>query len=381
MNLKRMLPILVSFGLTSIGTVYAGPFVIKDRTFGSAFPAALQTELNTVFNDVETQVNTLLPNTGSDTNNYAKGMADSGVMAAKGLGVDYATHPDLVILGAGVGVAGDLGGSSLSNVMNGTVKSTQIRGVGIQASLMAGVNLGYFTDAELGPIHLNKLKVFTNFLTKDLPSSGGLKGDMTDFGLHFQYDFFEEVSLPWGFIKWHGLQLTTGFEYSALDVKFTKAIDKTTSKTVDVSSVTSVTGQTATATARFNGTANVGADTSVKSIPIEISTSARILYVLTPFVGLGGDFNFGSAKTTANISGPVTITDSLGVFSTANNTNVSATASLPLDSRGTIKPDTFSARWFGGLQINIFLVKIYAQVNQSLTNDTLGVNAGLRLAW
>ncbi len=381
MKLKKMLPILVGFSFATMGVVQAGPFVITNRTFGSAFPTALKTELNTIFDSVETQVNTLLPNTGSDTNNYAKGMADSSVMAAKGLGVDYATHPDLVILGAGAGVAGDLGGSSLSDVMDGKVKSTSIRGVGIQAAAMLGVNLGYFTDAELGPIELNKLKIFTNFLTKDLPSSGGIKGDMTDFGIHFQYDFFDEAALPWGFIKWNGLQLTTGFEYSALDVKFTKTIDKSTVKTVDISSVTSVPGQTATATARFVGTANVGADVSTKSIPIEVSTSARLFYILTPYVGLAGDLNFGTSKTTANVSGPVTISDSLGVFTTANNTNVSATASLPLDSRGKIKPDTFSARYFAGLQFNIFLVKIYAQINQSLTNDTIGANAGLRLAW
>ena len=80
------------------------------------------------------------------------------------------------------------------------------------------------------------------------------------------------------------------------------------------------------------------------------------------------DISGGSSKAVASVSGPVTIS--------SGGTGVGT-----LDLGQKDSPSTFDLRYFYGLQFNVFLLKAYVQVNDSLVRDTLGFNAGIRVAF
>ena len=80
--MKTVIKILLVQILT-IQFANSAPFQIANRVYGN-IPAAFQAEMDAIFDDVENQVNTDLPD--ADQSTYLKGMSNSGVMAIKGLG-------------------------------------------------------------------------------------------------------------------------------------------------------------------------------------------------------------------------------------------------------------------------------------------------------
>ena len=104
-----------------------------------------------------------------------------------------------------------------------------------------------------------------------------------------------------------------------------------------------------------------------------MSTSVRVLYILSLFGGAGVDLNFGKSTIAANLSGPVTV----------SGTSVGSATLTVGDEKG---PNFGALRFFAGPQLNLVplkntnLLSLYAQGNYS-TGGNYGVHAGLRIAW
>jgi len=349
--------IALAFVMASFG-VYAGPFKITISSI--AGNAAEQAAINAAILQLENNINNSLPE--ADSSNYLKGMANSSVFAGKGVGVDYANDIDIFVIGAGVGVGVDVGNNSFSDLMGGDVDAEQFRGFGVAPGLMGGINAGILPWDKIGPVELDRLKLYFNFLPfkKD---DADFSIDSTTIGIHAQYKLIKEKEfLPGGIARWGGVDVSSGFEFNKLEI--------IVRNTQNVTEAVNQGGNTANAT--FNGTATVGAKTSTKSIPFEASTSFQLLNVITLFGGLGADINFGKAEAIANVDGPFSLTASGGGSATG-------TGAVDLGSEG--KPASFLARGFAGIQFNILLAHIYVQINKSFGKNLVGANLGLRLSW
>ncbi|MBC7691439.1 MAG: hypothetical protein H7222_06685 [Methylotenera sp.] len=339
---------------------HAGLFKITNRNYGSATGNALaQASVDSVFNTLETQINSKLPN--ADQSTYLKGIANSAVISGAGVGVDYATKYSLFDVGIAVGVGADLGGASLTDVANGNVKANQIAGFAGQYSLMIGVP-AHLSKGKISFLDLNRLKIYVNYLSSSFNKSG-LQSHFSSWGTDFQYKIVPERSAGLGVARWNGVDLTSGVRYSSMDLLIAQAINQSATGTAGGGSVT----------AAFNGIANVGANVHTFTVPVEVSTSARVAYFLTPYVGLGVDLSFGSATSVANVNGPISVTSNSGP------TGVTGVGSLDLgENQG---PQFLNLRYFVGAQIEAGVVAIFVQLNQAVTNDTTGVAAGLRAYW
>lgn len=303
--------------------------------------------------ELEAAVNRDLPD--ADAGTYLKGMANSSVMANKSNGTDYANDIDLFVVGIGAGLGADVGNNSFGDLISGDVDANQLRGVGIQPALMVGLDMGMFDIGDVGFMDFNKLKVFANFFSYELDQSD-IKGDIFNFGLHGRYKWIEPISfVPGRLVYWTGVDISTGFEYSSLDVSYT------TTQTGSYSSG----GVTAT----VNGNVKAGAKVSTVSIPVEISTGVQLGYVLSTYAGLGADLNFGSAKGNANVN--AVIDDNI------SNTDLTGAMNIGQDD----SPDVLTPRAFAGLQFNVPFVRIYAQIDRQIGNDVWGAGAGLRVTW
>ena len=333
-TLMGILLILVASNL------YAGLFKITNISGGVAAEAAAKV--------LETEINSGLPD--ADQSTYLLGMGNSSLMANKGAGVDYASDISIMEFAWGFGVGADLGENSLTDLIGGSIDGSQVKGFGIQTSILLGLHLGIFPGG-IGPFDFDSTNVYLQFMSMDTPDVGGFKGDFSVFSGHVQYKWIKPASI--GIIKWGGVDFTTGFEYSSLKLNYTKNFNK----------AMSASGETAT----INADINVGADITTYSIPFELSTNFRMLYVFTPYFGLAGDLNFGSAKSI--VSASPTITMSVG------------TASGELDLGQETDVDLFTMRGFMGIQLSVPIVKLYLQIQKSFSVDTWGANFGFRLAW
>ena len=129
-------------------------------------------------------------------------------------------------------------------------------------------------------------------------------------------------------------------------------------------------GVLAAATATWQAEGSYGVSAATDSFSGELSTNLRLV-VLTLFLGGGVDYVGGGATSLATLGGPITVAGSGG-------SEQLGTASLALDYAGS--PDRVVFRAFAGPQLNLWMVKLYAQVNLA-SNAGLGAHTGLRFAW
>ena len=301
---------------------------------------------------MENDINADLPD--ADASNYLKGMANASVMSNKANGTDYADDIDVFVVGVGVGLGADVGNNSFGDLIGGDIDGEQLRGIGVQPSLLVGLNLGLFNLPMWGEFDPNKVKVFLNFFTYD-KNDAEVTAELTNFGVHFRYKFYDPVAvLPGKLVHWTGVDISTGFEYSKLNLAYTTS--KSTTYTEGAFNAT------------ITGNLLVGAEVTTMSIPVEVSTGVQLGYVLSLYTGLGADLNFGSAEAKANVNAPIT----------ASN-GASLTGALDLGQEAS--PTTITPRGFFGFQINVPFVKLYVQLDKMLAESAYGLGTGVRVTW
>lgn len=328
--------------------VYSTSSLTVTTGFGSTADAALQDEINKQFQ---------VPSMTS----FLTSMANAQSITNKGQGVSYATDHSLFVVGGNIG-AGLNTTSGFSFSSSGGLPPI---GLGVQGSIMAGLSLSKFPLPTIGPIDLKKFTVFVNFFSY---SNDSLVDSLTiktsNFGMHLQYKLIDGKNIGGiGILNWGGVALTTGFD--------------TGSNTMTYKVGQSISATSSGVTYKWTPSAASALElqNSSFSIPLEASTSIRVLYILSLFAGAGVDLNFGGKSTiTANLTGPVT--------NSINATQGSATLAIT-ENQG---PNFGALRFFAGPQINLVPLKntnvlsIYAQGNYS-TGGNYGVHAGLRIAW
>jgi hypothetical protein len=108
--------------------------ILNPGALSNAEIATLQDALK----DAEEDINKDLPS-ASNPKRLMKGMANSSVVAGKGIGSDYASNMDVFLVGAGVGVGADLKKD----------KESDLSGAGIQGGIILGTNLGWMDTQKI----------------------------------------------------------------------------------------------------------------------------------------------------------------------------------------------------------------------------------------
>lgn len=346
----KSVPIFL-FTLFNFTLAHAGLFKISNRNYGSLSGTAYESNLDTLFNELETQVNSNLPNSNATT--YLKGIANSAVMSAVGSSTDQVTSFKYALVGFGASAGADLGGSSISDLSNKDKTST-ISGFAIQGNYLLGVNVSPYLKSKF--FDDRPLKVYLNYFSQSLKFSN-VEGEISSFGIHTQWKFYPEKDLGYGSVKWSGVNLTTGYRQSKTKLILTQTLKESLSQTVNVPAPT-------TAQISFDGTAEIGANIDIKSIPVELSTGVRFLYLFNFFVGLGGDYSWGTSESIASISGPVSVNTNPSLGS------VSGTATLDLGDKSG--PNWTNYRYFYGLQFEMGVLALGLQISQNFDKSATG---------
>jgi hypothetical protein len=177
---------------------------------------------------------------------------------------------------------------------------------------------------------------------------------MYNVGAHLQLSLGGPVELS-PLFEWGGIAITSGYELSSY--KLSLAQELPLEQEIDGAQVKWT----------ANGTYDLGATAS--TIPVELSTNLRIALV-TPYVGGGFDFNVADAASNASLSGPIDA-------SAAGVTERLGSAAVTIAGAGAADPQV--GRVFGGVQLNLSVLKIYGQLNYGL-NQTYGAFVGTRVA-
>jgi len=311
--------------------------------------------------ELEADINKDFPSS-INPNRFMQGMANSSVMAGKGIGSDYASRMEVALVGGGAGASADLEEDKSIN--------SKGSGAGAQGGFIVGTNLSWMDAEKILGLYTDRLNIYTNFLIfnyeRDLGGEDNkASGKFSSFGAHVSYD----LVLPKGnsLLRWGGIKVHTGYEYNStqlrLSTSFLESVDENLGG--------------ATVEGDVKGKPSGKIDVITHSIPIEISTNVQILYFLSLYSGLGVDVNFGSAKGDGNADTSILDVDIDNDGDVDENLEVQAEANLD----GSGNANSFLYRAFAGVQINIPYMNIFVQADKAIGTELVAATAGVRFVY
>ncbi|RME92334.1 MAG: hypothetical protein D6767_03440 [Candidatus Hydrogenedentota bacterium] len=374
MNVRVKL--VVFFIAFAVGTLWASPgtegrfrYSLRSdlqSTLDSTVPGLytqVEAELLSVLNTLDADVETSIP---ADTQtNFLKSMASSGVGASRGLGLDYASNPDIFTVGFGLGA----GTTGLTDLINGNVAENALPSFGAAAGMSAvvGLNARRVGLKDFWKIKTNRLNLYLNVMSYSL-NVDKFRFSTFSLGAHGQYKIIpQKAILPFKMLHWGGVDVSTGFDYLSMEVLFQNKYSFTEVDTSNPPYTTKI---------RWDVTGRVGADTGVFTIPIEASTNLQFLYIFTLFGGLGLDLNLGSTSSIADVGG-----DFSYIVSNAGTVQAEVIGgNATLDLSETQHPPIVDLRAFAGIQMNIWALKLVLSGGWA-TGDTYNINMFFRVAY
>ncbi|MEL6186250.1 MAG: hypothetical protein AAFU79_16620 [Myxococcota bacterium] len=288
-----------------------------------------------------------------DVAEFLRLSANAQTLVLAGSGADYASNPDGFFAGFGVNAALSAGDADLQTLSNELANYDVERGIPVSGGAMLTLMAGY-NFARQG---LPNLTVSVHGLHFPL-SYEQLDGEFTNLGAHIQVKLFRQSKgdafTP---LYWGGIDLTGGFTYARTTLTLNDVYEADTSLSSDLRLNTVSTG-----TLQLEQTAY--------TIPLEITSNLTFFEVLTLFGGLGLDIPLGDASSLMDL-------DTSLVAASGDNVFDVGTAQLNVDD--VVQADDLLPRVMVGLQVNVWILRLFAQLNISLRDTTLGAATGLRV--
>lgn len=348
----RVLPLLLALAIAT-RAAHAGVTVRIDPGPGKQFADQLGIDLSSVEAQLRTELDRLFQVVR--LKDYLRSFGDAQAFTTRGLGVDYAGHPKLLM----VGVAANVSINAEKAFVPEDLKSRPpVGGLSTALTVMAGLNLGW--------LGLRPVTLFANGF-KHRSTLGDFAAELENFGFHAQLKLFgprRESSLWRLFFRWGGLDVTTGIDYARLGLSLSQGF----SRDIPI-------GNGASALGRVNvaSTGSFDIDMRTWSVPLEVTTNFRFLYVLSVYGGVGFDWQAGGgSETTVDLSGSMT-----GIAG-SNRLNIGSAQIIATESA---EPSPGRLRGILGLQANAWMLRIFAQLNFVPNPPTAGFAFGARLVW
>lgn len=274
---------------------------------------------------------------------FLRQMGAANMMAAKGMGADYASNPQRFVLGGGFGTAVNGAGVSFNRGSEGLPEG----GFSFQAAALAGVNLGVASPEESG---LRRVMLYVDGMVAST-NPDPFKASTTNLGAHAQVKLIRPKPAK-GLLEWGGLDVTSGYEWSRYRLSLTQELP------VEVEEMT------------WKATGTLAVETDSASVPIELSTNVRV-FILSLFAGGALDLSLDSlTESEISVSGPIEL-------QIENQNGTLGSASVDLGESAAIEGVT--GRLFGGAQVNLLMVKVYGHLNVGL-DGSFGGHLGARVA-
>ncbi len=268
----------------------------------------------------------------SDVDGFLRTFADATAFSMRGLGVDYASDPNSLVVGVGANFA-----VAASEQVNATERPTA--GPAANIAFMAGYNL----SSQGAP----RWTLFANgFYRKGSTSS--LRGGILSAGLHAQYRIANpqrDDGANTKILRWIGIDVTGGVELT----RWNLGIED------DIVTEFGIDGSGGHARVILDSTGTFDLTSTAATIPIELTTGVRIALLVSVYVGVAADFTTGTGKLSADLAGTLYAGDGTEIGTST------------LGGGGDNRASPVAARVLAGTQVNLSHIKLYIQVNGSAT--------------
>ncbi len=346
-------------------------YTIGSTTYGvgSSVVNELNAELINAFSLVQSDVNANVSQF-HDLTQLSEGFANANMASFDNASLlGYQTY-DLfaVTVGANIGFAvpglsSAAVKSALSDIPHSGDTYAGIGTGGIAAQ--AGVNAGFLVKN----LYLTARAGFVPSLTYN-----GDSFQQGMFGLGANYTLFKQADFGFGFVKWRGLSLGSGFVFNSSTISADVALASAYSQNFSYTDTTTSTTVSGTATAS-NSKVNLNVTSSSFVIPIDLMTSLQVLWFVNLGLGVGADLSFSSSRITLGGSSEVNVSGLGGSFtSTPGSVKLNAT-----DSRGN--GSIFVPRLATSVGLDVGILKLDVPISYYPTTKVFAIGLTGGLVW
>lgn len=351
--------------------------------------AATGQNLSTITNSLNSQISssyTTAVNKANDVVSKYKGMND--LSTGFGNATAYANRVgtlqgyqdyDLfaVMFGFMVGAqAPALTYAEISNSIDNLTNTGDIYfGAGAAIGGNVGVNLGFLVKGLYGSVKFGYFppSIANAFFGDDVSVKSTL------FGIGANYQLLDGIGFLGGLARWRGLSVGSGLNFTSNTATVLVKLNRVEQSITTVTDNNfGGTGQTVTfdGSVYIDPSVKIGLDNFICTIPLEVSTSVQLLWILNLTAGLGVDLNMGKSNILLSASGNNNL-----VISTNRSDLVqinSTEGTLVLDGSTKGSPSLARARAMLGLGFNFGPVKLDIPVTYYLAS---GFDAGVSLGF
>jgi hypothetical protein len=292
---------------------------------------------------------------GGRLEDYLRLVGDANAFTTKGLGVDYATNLKFVMVGAAVNLSANAESALTPDDLKG---KPPVAALSTNFTLMGGLNLGL--------IGLSPVTIFGNYFKGSGNLGDEFTGDLHNWGLHGQLKLGapDEEKLRHAVLQWGGIAITSGVDYSKTQLRLGKKFKRDFPFGM-------VAGHSVNVNADNMSALTV--DLETYSVPLEVTTALRLLYILTAYGGLGFDWQLGGGSRMAVDMGASLAGSVMGQETPIGSAKVTASADA--------EPTAGRVRGILGAQVNIAIVRLFAQLNFIPNPFLASIAFGARLAY
>ncbi len=259
---------------------------------------------------------------------FLRSFADASAFSMRGLGVDYASDPNGLVVGIGASFA---------------IAASQFSAYERPANGMTN-NLGLMAGYNLSRLGAPRWTVYGNGYYRSA-SDDFLRAGITSFGLHAQYRLVhpQPDQGTAKMLRWIGIDVTTGFELT----RWTVGVEKSLWTSLRM------TGTSGSTMIYMDSTAMFDLAAMAMTMPIDVSTGIRIAMLLSLYVGAGLDITAGTSRINANAGGKL-------ISEGGRNIGMAT-----ITGRGNGDATPLAPRILAGAQLDLWKIKVYAQINGS----------------
>lgn len=360
---KQILFIFFILHFLALETAFgAGVFRITNRTYGNLSDPTITAQIDELFNTMETQVNAQLAQ--FDAESYLKGTANATALASTGGTHDLANRFRYFYVSVGGGIAADLGGKNFKDFTSDPNSINSAKGLSGNMSITIGAPGHLVNIPKMNWFEPQRFKLYMSYSQFDKKFED-VNFEYLSYSLMGQYHFFGYHSALLGSLKWHGVDVTTGFKYSKIKVLFSKSFNETVQQQLNDPG-----SGNPTMTMNYASTGQLGASANITTVPIEVSTSVGLLYFLDGFVGLGTDLNFGSASSIISAPGSVTATEPSNILGTM-------AGDIEFDLGQKSNAQALSSRYLMGFSFDLRVLSLTLQYNHNMSNSAESLHLSL----
>lgn len=204
--------------------------------------------------------------------------------------------------------------------------------------------------------------------------AGDYSFDATTFGFGLNYQLVDRGGDRFKAFKWTGISVGSGLLYNSNKIDMTLTLDREYTEAI-----------TATGGPYYIGLepkATFGIDVTSYTIPLDISTSIRLLWIFNLTLGAGVDFMFGQSEVVMNSTTGLKVYDSSHTeLATSNDGTAGTPGSVVIDAGTDGNPSLAHARLTGGLGICLGPLPIDLSATWYPIDNGAAVNVSTGIVW